>query len=47
MPSRLVVSEYANMDTLTKWWKDGGEADIKKLGQDATLHLYFVEGVTK
>ena len=47
VPSRLVVSEYANMDTLTKWWKDGGEADIKKLGQHATLHLYFVEGVTK
>ena len=47
VPSRLVVSEYANMDAANKWWKEVGEQDIKTLGQRATLHLYFVEGVTK
>ena len=48
VPSRLVVSEYANMDT-SHQVEGGGWAkrDIKKLGQHATLHLYFVEGVTK
>ena len=47
VPGRLVVSEYANMDAANKWWKEVGEQDIKTLGQHATLHLYFVEGVTK
>ncbi len=35
------------MDAANKWWKEVGEQDIKTLGQHATLHLYFVEGVTK
>jgi uncharacterized protein (DUF1330 family) len=45
VPSRLVMTEYANMDAANKWWKEAGEKDIKTLSQHATLHLYFVEGV--
>jgi uncharacterized protein (DUF1330 family) len=45
VPSRLVMTEYANMDAANKWWKEAGEKDIKALSQHATLHLYFVEGV--
>jgi uncharacterized protein (DUF1330 family) len=45
VPNRLVVTEYANMDAANKWWKEAGEKDIKGLGQHATLHLYFVEGM--
>jgi uncharacterized protein (DUF1330 family) len=47
IPSRLVITEYANMDAANKWWKEAGEKDITELKKHATLHLYFVEGVTK
>jgi hypothetical protein len=32
---------------LPPWSAMRGEQDIKTLGQHATLHLYFVEGVAK
>jgi uncharacterized protein (DUF1330 family) len=47
VPSRIVISEWSNIDSVDKWWKEAGDKDIKALGQHATLHLYTVEGLSK
>jgi uncharacterized protein (DUF1330 family) len=48
VPSRLVVTEWANMDAYKKWWTEAGEKDIKMLHQYTnSFKLYAAEGIAK
>jgi uncharacterized protein (DUF1330 family) len=44
--NRLVIIQYPDKATWEKWWKETGDADIKKAeGKFATFHIYGVEGI--
>jgi uncharacterized protein (DUF1330 family) len=48
VPSRLVITEWSNIDAYKKWWTEAGEKDTKMLAQHAnSFYLYAAEGVTK
>jgi uncharacterized protein (DUF1330 family) len=48
VPSRFVVTEWANWDTYSKWWKEAGEKDIKMLNQYTnSFKTYAAEGLSK
>ena len=48
VPSRLVITEWANMDAYKKWWTEAGEKDIKMLHQYTnSFKLYAAEGIAK
>jgi uncharacterized protein (DUF1330 family) len=48
VPSRLVITEWANLDAYKKWWTEVGEKDIKMLHQYTnSFKLYAAEGIAK
>jgi uncharacterized protein (DUF1330 family) len=48
VPSRLVITEWSNMDAYKKWWTEAGDKDTKMLHQyTSSFKLYAAEGVAK
>ena len=45
-PSRLVVAEFPDLETLKRWYESPGYQDVKKLREGAAnLRIVAVEGV--
>ena len=45
--NRVVVIQYPSLDAVKTWWKDHGEADIKKAEKFASFRIYTVEATEK
>ena len=43
--SRIVITQFDNMDKLLAWWKSPANTDLQQIGDKyATIHSFAVEG---